>query len=423
MFAEQLTVDVCIALLLTACSGVHAPRDAGVDAGRDLGFDAGLDSGVDAGDDAGPPYRWFAPRLLFSDPSVHCDPPPALEMRAHTGPRPPRGTVRWTFNPSRDPTTIAALLSFGSGGLGLTGHSLLGMANGGFLTSINVNWAYLGVTGDGAFDFLTGMNGDKPDPTWLMPSTFITRPSAGTATFPNGGVLLFRDTIPGAHGAWARTTVTPSAHPGRTTGAVEWSRPAVLADGTVVWFPTDRLLMAVCADGRPRWVLEFYNEGYAHSVFAAGDGTIVLAGSTGGIHRLNSDGQVLVTRALDEVVSIGGYSDRCGVAVQTISPSGLKFFSGPDFSTVHAIPGESVPTGDCGYWAAGTRYRPDNTIGFPRPAREPTLARLELTDGSWLLISQGRATSTGSIPPGMSIVADDGTLVFDTSFGRSPVLC
>jgi len=426
MFADHLKTALVLALLAPACSATPAAHDAGVDLGYDLGIDASADdAGEDAstdsaviGPDYGPAPVRFVPRLLFADPSVHCGPVPAPSMRPHPGPRPARGTVRWTYNPSRDPATRAAPL-FG-GGLGLTGRSLLGMANGGFVTSINLSSKYLGVNADGTFGFFVGAAGDNAEPSWMMPNTFINRPTVASGF--GGGVLWFRDTSDWSAGAFVGTAVVSPGPPARTTGAVEFSVPAVLADGTVLFFPTDRTMMAVCTDGRPRWVLEFDSAGFVPSVFAAGDGRIVLAGTNVGFHRLDPDGHVVASRPMGERVAILGYSDRCGVAAQSTMPLPLTYFGGEDFSTIKEIAGGERPTADCGWWresartGAPTRYRPDGRVGFESTARQPDLARIELADGSWLLISNG-----GSIPPGMTVVSDEGAIVFDTSFDPTSV--
>jgi hypothetical protein len=294
------------------------------------------------------------------------------------------------------------------------------MSNGGFVTSINLSWSYLGVTAEGTFDFLTAAANDYAAPTWMMPNTLITRPASVSMVFPGGGRLFLRDTTNWAGGALISTDVVPAAHPGSYTGAVESSTPAVLRDGTIIWFPTDRTMMAVCPDGRSRWVLEFYNDGYAPTVFAAGDGNIVLAGAPQiGFHRIDPDGHLLATRDMSDAEgSVLGYSDRCGLALQTSAPLGLQYFAGADFSIVSEIEGYATPTADCGWWsisgAAGqirSRHRPDGGIGFVSTARQPSLALLELADGSWLIVSRG-----GPEPPGMSVVTDTGTVVFDSDF-------
>jgi len=334
-------------------------------------------------------------------------------MRTTVGSRPPRGTIRWVFNPSRDPATLAALATTGWTGLGLTGRTLTGMANGGFMTSINVNRHYLGVTAEGGFAFLERGVGPYGS-TWLMPSTFASRPAGG-------GRIDFNETGDPTRGATAFGAYRGTG--GQIAGDVESTGPALLRDGTVAWLATNRTLIASCPDGRTRWALEFWNPAYPAQIYAADDGNIVLASGTSGglrtaIYRIDPDGKVLATRDMSDVWGgPAGYSDRCGLAFVVDShtmpptPAPTRYYGGPDFSAVRDIPPNAIPTNDCGWLLNSARYRPDGSLGFATPARGVDLAMIELTDGSWLLVSRG-----GETPPGMSIVADDGTLVFDTDF-------
>jgi hypothetical protein len=310
----------------------------------------------------------------------------------------------------------AALAAVSAGGLGLTGSSLTGMANGGLITGINLNKFYLGVTAEGAFAFLEGAQYAKHGPTWLMPSMFMNRPGSDVR-------LDLYNVDDRTQTTTAFPPLVPGGYPGVPIGDIESVGPAVLPDGTIVWLPTNRTLMASCSDGRPRWVLEFYNIApvYIPAVFAAGDGTIILAGGRVGIHRIDPNGHVLASRDLsDRDGSPMGFSDRCGVAMLTADPSTtrpeavLRYYAGADFSMVRDLPPDAIPTNDCGWWtqtaaapSVGSRYRPDGTLSFVNAGRQPSLARLELTDSSWLMVDR---------TAGMSIVADDGTLVFDTDF-------
>jgi len=426
--AHSIALTIGCTWLLVACSaaplhedaGVYLGIDSGVDLGRDAGRDGGQDAGQDAGGDAGPPYLPFVPRLLFSDPTVHCTPPPPLEMRPTPGPRPARGAVRWTFNPSRDPDTVAALLSFGRGGLGLTGRSMIGLANGGFVTSISLDWSFLAVNADGSFHSLQAAYGPGAAPTWVMPGTFAMRPHS--SVFGVSGLLLLRDFDDTTRGFAIETAVVPAAFPGTAVGAIEGTGMTLLRDGTMVWFPTTRTMQAFCADGRTRWVLEFYNQGYALRAFGASDGTLVFATVSVGIQRIDSDGHPVESGPYRADGDVIGYSDRCGLAAQ--SSTGSKLFSGPNFSTVRNLPLSARPADDCGWWGGAvvdggvqwTRYRPDGTRAFDNPGQTPSAALVELADGSWLTMSKGGLTL-----PGMSIIADDGTLLYDGAFDRDEV--
>lgn len=221
--------------------------------------------------------------------------------------------------------------------------------------------------------------------------------------------------------------------------------PAVLADGTVVWTPTQRTLMAACRDGRTRWILEYYNTGQAPRVFAAGDGSIVLVGTraspepaAAGIerfddYRIGGDGNVLAhhegtLRSIFDSSSLVaiGYSDTCGLASYRYEGDGpsLEYASGGDLSSVRELRGMSAPTNDCGAWGstvsppyAYKRYRADGSLAFEYIGNRAVGAvgegPIELADGSWLLVSRGGG---GPAIPGMAIVGDDGSILFDGDF-------
>ena len=404
MRAEAVVALGFALALLAACDG------AGNKPARDLGVDSGSY-----------PLVPFAPRLLFEDPSVRCEVPPPPAMRPATTPRPTRGAVRWVFNPSRDPATLAALAGEGRSGLGLTGEALTGMASGGFVTTTDLGRYYLGVNGDGEFALFGGAGASRYGATWLMPSTYINRPHQDVR-------LDLYDAVDRSLTRTAALTSLPGGYPGTSEGDIEFVGPAVLPDGTIAWLPTTRTLAASCPDGRLRWVMEFYNPAAVTipAIFAAGDGNIILARGFVGIHRIDPGGRVLASRPLAGIDGGAmGFSDRCGVALLTPNPAAptslvLKYFSGTDFSTERELPPEAIPTNDCGWWSSTpppstvwSRYRPDGTLAFVNPGRSPSLTKFELADGTWLMVDRGGSRET---PPGMSIVSDDGTLVFDTAF-------
>ena len=431
MRAEYATLAAASALLLAACSRPPAAADAGVDAGQD--------GGQDGGQDAGPPYVRFAPRLLFNDPTVHCEPPPPPEMRAPVGPRPPLGTVRWVYDPRRDPAAADSFSTTGIAGISFGGRGMLGLPSGGFVVPLNEQRYYLGVTPEGGFDFISLAAMSIYGASWLMPSTLITRPSS--EVMHGGPQLHFVETA-------GRDLVGPSAVsrppvplPGfdlgnRTPG------PTVLANGTVVWTPTHNTLMAVCSDGRARGVLEFYTNGYTPNIYAAGDGNIVLEVGPSGIYRIDPDGNVLASRDRSDVSMFYidqalGYSDRCGLAFMHLEYDngireypvlrGIQYLSGEDFSVSRELPGTSMPTTDCGGWkynpasSALRRYRPDGSVGFESAELTGGIVGgegpIELADGSWLSV----LSHVGTQPASLTIVADDGSVTFHRELDASVV--
>ncbi len=363
--------------------------------------------------DAGAPEAPFAPRLLFEDRSVRCEVPPPLAMQAPPGPRPPRGTIRWVYNPSRDPATLAALAREGQDGLGLTGSWMTGMANGGFMTDISLARFYLGVSGDGRFAFLRRSGGSTYGASWLMPSLYATRDSSSSG---GGSILAFEDALDWGHVAGVRLPSLPDGYPG-SSSQIQYAGPALLSDGSVVYLVTERALSAACPDGRTRWVLELDSRGASGYVFASGDGNIVLPGRE--LYRIDPDGRVLASRERMIVSMARNYSDRCGLVFDQgdlPTPHGVMLYSGFDFSTVRELPSNAVPTNDCGWWSGNLgedpgRFRPDGSLAFRFPSRRSSLARIELTDGSWLMVDRG-----GERPPAMTIVADDGTILFEQEF-------
>jgi hypothetical protein len=264
-----------------------------------------------------------------------------------------------------------------------------------------------------------------------MPSTYITRPAASGGGGPR---LELHDVGTSLGGATLFPAVIPGGSPGATTEGVEFSGPALTTQGTIAWLPTNRTLMASCPDGRARWLMEFYNYDGRHEpqVFAASDGSVILAGAGDiGLHRIDPDGHVLASRDLSGIDGyMLGYSDRCGVALRTGDPATMTtrsttLFAGADFSAVRELPPDAVPTSDCGWWGAGpapdfaySRIRPDGSPKFVAPPQAASsFAPIELTDGSWLLIKRGSSDGV----PGMTIVGDDGTVVFDTAFDPTQV--
>ena len=316
------------------------------------------------------------------------------------------------------------------------------MANGGVIAAINAQEVYVGVTAEGTFGFAFRAWRSDYGPVWLMPNTVITRPSRALTLGAVGdrpAELQFIDvdstTNAGGIASVATATADPTMFDGQAAPA-EFTGPAVLADGTVVWTPTNKTLMAVCADGRPRWAIEYYNAaGEAPRVFAAGDGTIVLADSVtrrGSVYRIDGDGNVLAMHPLnaDHDFPIG-YSDRCGVVYERheldargsgVPDQGLRFISGDDFSTVRDLPGGLSPANDCGGWGrGGRRLRADGTVAFvhtfTRFGSSGPSDPIELADGSWLfVVGAGAAT-----PPGITIVGDDGSVAFDRDLDPAEV--
>lgn len=302
--------------------------------------------------------------------------------------------------------------------MGLTARWLIGTPDGGFITEASLKY-FLGVSGDGTFTFLQPAHRSRYGGSWIMPSTLFMRP--GPESWFTGALLFFFEPSNPPHGALAYAA--PAA------GLVaEYTGPALLPDGTVVWAPTANRLVAVCPDGRTRWVLDFFNSGRSGRgphIFAAGDGTIILAAAS--LHRIDGDGRVLASRDASDLAGAAvAFSDRCGVAIPTTDARTMRgvdvtLLSGFDFSTVRRLPANAVPTNDCGWWGDGPlpaggpngRYRPDGTLGFAAPDLPFSLARIELTDGSWLMVDRGGAAER---PPRMSIVADDGAIIFDREF-------
>jgi len=417
-----------LALLLSLGACFRAPTasiDAGFDAGRDASYRAGEDATV-AAIDLGPPAprARFAPRFVFQDPSVRCDPPPPYEMREAPRPRPPRGTVRWTYNPSNDP--VAAAWLGPSGSFFLDGAEMVGMPNGGFVTAFYDRKFVVGVTGDGEFDFVLPAFNAPPGPAWLAPSTLVLRPRSDSA-FGRSVLLAHRnpDVFP-----LDEVAIRPPVAPGFSSMPNQTEGPTVLPDGTIVWTPTVSTISGACADGRAKWVLEHDTNTGFRRVYADANGHAIVAGDGDfGIYRIDSDGNVLAKR--DTSFFYGtpiGFSDRCGVVVSHGVPprlgmSILSYFHGYDFSEVTDFPVSpygATPTSDCGAWMTNPetrqaeRRRADGSLVFTAYS-----AGRELADGSWLIMHVGDAPP--DFAPGMTIMANDGTITYHTDFDRVTV--
>jgi len=409
-----------LALLLSLGACFRAPTasiDAGFDAGRDASYRAGEDATV-AAIDLGPPAprARFAPRFVFQDPSVRCDPPPPYEMREAPRPRPPRGTVRWTYNPSNDP--VAAAWLGPSGSFFLDGAEMVGMPNGGFVTAFYDRKFVVGVTGDGEFDFVLPAFNAPPGPAWLAPSTLVLRPRSDSAF--GRSVLLVRHnpaTFP-----LEEVAIRPPVATGSSSRSTETEGPTVLPDGTIVWTPTVSTIMGACADGRAKWVLEHDTNTGFRRLFADANGHAIVAGDGDfGIYRIDSNGNVLAKR--DTLFFDGtpiGFSDRCGLVVSHAEAFRsttfvLSFFAGADFSDVRSFPHAYKPTSDCGFWTTdrstrlASRHLADASVLF---TAENT--GTELADGSWFILHDG--TAPPRFTPGMTIMANDGTITYHTDF-------
>lgn len=406
------TLGALIALALGACSSPPGTADAGVDAGVDFGVDSG------------PPYLPFEPRLLFSDPSVRCEPAPPLAIAPVPAPRLPPGSTRWVYRPTLDPAAQRALSGFGGPGLGFYG-AFAGLADGSFIAPINNRFLYLSVSSAGVFRFLIYADQPKFGPTFLPPATVISRPQGDT-------IIQFFNLENLVDNVFAIAGPVPGYPP-----LGDWAGPAVLPDGTVAWTPTERTLMAVCRDGHVRWVLEYYNVQHGPQIQGLRDDSIFLASTTAehaaGVFRnddyhIDGDGAVIsVRRGVPFPIlerppgGTYGYSERCGVV--SIRYDGLtprvEYASLDDYVVTHAIPGGYRPTSDCGAWTQGApfrRYRADGSLGFEYtgtrlPGLDGEGIPFELADGSWLFVSDGSGR-----PAGMTIVDDTGRITFDRDF-------